>query len=90
METLYYIETSGGRVEFYSSDILNLKIKHDCFQTCNAMNKYKNCRFLTDIEDEEFTRLDWYLMRVKDTSNGLFLYIIGCGGPLYCEYKIYS
>ena len=90
MEILYYIETSGGRVYFYSDDILHMEVKHDCFQTSDGMNIYIHCRFPVDIENESFTGIDWHRMRVKDTKNGLFLYITDCGGPLYCEYKIFN
>ena len=58
MEILYYIETSDGRVYFYSNDVLNIKVKHDCLKTSNDMNIYKNCRFPVDIEDEPIARGD--------------------------------
>ncbi len=86
----YYIETSNGRVSFQSEDILNMEIKNDRFQTSDGMYVYKNCELIGDsIEDIGDLYKDWYRMHVKETKNGLFLYITDCLGPLYAEYKIY-
>jgi hypothetical protein len=94
MQPNYYIETSFGRLFFYSDDIMHLEInKNDNFKAGDSWYIYYNCIVLdADIFEQFMNSFDFRKIYAKDSKvNGIFL-VIELDDPYYGapEYKIYE
>jgi len=85
----YYIETSGGRVNFESDNIENLKVKHDYYTTSDSECIFKNCKFenITPLNDI----YNWGIISVVKNDHGIFLKLCDCKvASWYAEYKVFK
>jgi len=92
-ETSYYIETSNGKIFFLSSDLKNMHIHNNYYESNDEEYIFQNCKFITDIHflTKIFNNSNWSDIHIVYTENDHFLIIVDDnGGPQYAEYKIFE